>query len=101
MKKYVLAYSMNPGLTVFTPEDLQALTHINLAFGLVKEGRLDIGQLTNIGLCEKFRDWNPDIKIILSVGGWGAGGVLHHGHDRRGPQDLRPVLPGGRREIWP
>lgn len=74
MKKYVLAYSMNPGLTVFTPEDLQALTHINLAFGLVKEGRLDIGQLTNIGLCEKFRDWNPDIKIILSVGGWGAGG---------------------------
>lgn len=74
MKKYVLAYSMNSGLTVFTPDDLRALTHINLAFGLIKDGLLDMGQLTNIGLCEKFREWNPDIKIVLSIGGWGAGG---------------------------
>lgn len=74
MKKYVLAYSTNSGLTVFTPEDLRALTHINLAFGLIEDGLLDMSQLTNIGLCQKFREWNPDIKIVLSVGGWGAGG---------------------------
>lgn len=77
MKKYVpyvLAYSMNEGLDVFTPEDLRSLTHINLAFGLVKDGLLDMGMLTKIGLCEKFREWNPEIKIVLSVGGWGAGG---------------------------
>jgi len=74
MKNYVLAYSMNQGLTLFTPEDLRSLTHINLAFGLVKDGLLDMGMLTNIGLCEKFREWNPEIKIVLSVGGWGAGG---------------------------
>lgn len=74
MTKYALAYAANEGLTVFTQEDLRCLTHINLAFGLVKDGLLDISQLTNIGLIETFRTWNPDIKIVLSVGGWGAGG---------------------------
>lgn len=74
MKKYVLAYSMDPGLKLFTPEDLQALTHINLAFGLVKNGLLDMGGLPSIGLCKRFREWNPDIRLVLSVGGWGAGG---------------------------
>lgn len=74
MKKYVLAYSMDPGLALFTPGDLRALTHINLAFGLIKNGVLDMGGLPHIGLCERFREWNPDIKLVLSVGGWGAGG---------------------------
>ncbi len=73
MKKYALAYAMNEGLTVFTKEDLHCLTHINLAFGLVKDGLLDISGLTHMGLIETFRAWNPEIKIILSVGGWGAG----------------------------
>lgn len=74
MKNYALAYAMNDSLPLFTPEDLACLTHINLAFGLVKEHTLDMGQLTNIGLIEQFRQWNPEIKIVLSVGGWGAGG---------------------------
>ncbi len=72
MKKYALAYAMNEGLSVFTKEDLRCLSHINLAFGLVN--LVDMGQLTNIGLIETFRKWNPEIKIVLSVGGWGAGG---------------------------
>lgn len=74
MKKYALAYAANDSLPVFTPEDLRCLTHINLAFGLVKDGLLDMGGLTNIGLIDRFREWAPDIKIVLSVGGWGAGG---------------------------
>ena len=89
MKKYVLAYSMDPGLALFTPGDLRALTHINLAFGLIKNGVLDMGGLPHIGLCERFREWNPDIKLVLSVGGRG---LLRHGHDRGGPQGLRAVL---------
>lgn len=74
MEKYALAYATNEGLTVFTKEDLNCLSHINLAFGLVKDGLLDMGRLTNIGLIKVFREWNPDIRIVLSVGGWGAGG---------------------------
>lgn len=74
MKKYALAYAANDSLPVFTKEDLLCLTHINLAFGLVKGRELDMSQLTNIGLTGRFREWNPQIKIVLSVGGWGAGG---------------------------
>ena len=74
MQKYALAYAMNDSLPVFTKEDLNCLTHINLAFGLVKGNELDMSMLTNIGMTEKFRQWRPEIKIILSVGGWGAGG---------------------------
>ncbi len=74
MKKYVLAYAVNDSLPLFTQEDLNTLTHINLAFGLVKGEELDMSQLTNIGHIQRFREWNPRIKIVLSVGGWGAGG---------------------------
>lgn len=74
MKHYVLGYAMNPALPLFTQEDLTRLTHINLAFGLIKDGLLDMSQLTHIDLIGQFRQWNPDIRIVLSVGGWGAGG---------------------------
>ncbi|MDE6837684.1 MAG: hypothetical protein K2P33_04740, partial [Acutalibacter sp.] len=62
MKKYALAYAMNEGLPLFTKEDLQCLTHINLAFGLVKDGLLDMSQLTNLSLIETFRAWKPVIR---------------------------------------
>lgn len=74
MDRYVLAYATNHALPMFTQEDLQSLTHINLAFGLVKGDVVDISQLTNLHLLPTFRSWNPNIKIVLSVGGWGAGG---------------------------
>lgn len=86
MKKYVLAYAANDSLPVFTPEDLRCLTHINLAFGLVKDGLLDMSGLTNIGLVERFREWNPDIRIVLSVGGWGAGGFSEMAMTNEGRQ---------------
>lgn len=74
MKPFVLAYAMNDALPTITKEDLDCLTHINLAFGFIKDGLLDLSMLTHIGLLERFREWKPEIRIVLSVGGWGAGG---------------------------
>ena len=74
MKPYLIAYAMNHSLPTVTAEDARRFTHLNLAFGLIKDGLLDMSQLTNIGLIEQFRAWNPALKIVLSVGGWGAGG---------------------------
>ncbi|MBO5252407.1 MAG: chitinase [Clostridia bacterium] len=74
MKKYILGYAMNHSLPTVTKEDVLRLTHLNLAFGLIKDGLLDMSQLTHIDLLPTFREWNPDLKIVLSVGGWGAGG---------------------------
>lgn len=74
MKHYAIGYAMNHSLPTVKEEHAKQLTHINLAFGLIKDGLLDMHQLTNIGLIEQFRRWNPALKIVLSVGGWGAGG---------------------------
>ena len=74
MKKYAIAYAANAALPLFTQEDLRCLTHINLAFGLVDGNHLDMSQLTNLARIPQLRAWNPDIRVVLSVGGWGAGG---------------------------
>ena len=74
MKYYAIGYATNAALPDVTADDAQKLTHMNLAFGLIKDGLLDMSQLTHIGLTEQFRRWNPALKIVLSVGGWGAGG---------------------------
>ncbi len=74
MKHLILAYVANDSFPRVTEEDIKRLTHINLAFGLVKDGLLDMSGLTHMELLPKFRSWNPDLRIVLSVGGWGAGG---------------------------
>lgn len=71
---YRIAYVMDHSMHTVTAADVQSLTHINLAFGLLKDGQLDLHQLTNLSLISRFREWNPELKIVLSVGGWGAGG---------------------------
>ena len=69
-----IAYVMNHSLPTVTEADAKKLTHINLSFALLKDGVLDLHQLTDIGLIGKFRQWNPMLKIVLSVGGWAADG---------------------------
>ena len=74
MKYDVIAYCWNDALAGFTREDAQRLTHVNLAFGLIKDGLLDLHLLKYLHLLPKLREWNPEMKIVLSVGGWGADG---------------------------
>lgn len=88
MKKYAMAYAVNDSLPLFTEEDLHSLTHINLAFGSIKEDRVDVGRLTNIGLIGQFRKWNPDIKIVLSIGGGGVDGFSHMARTRLGRESF-------------
>ena len=74
MDYIVLGYANNEALPGVTPEDTRKLTHMNLAFGVIKDGLLDMSGLTNWDCVKNFRVWNPDLKLVLSVGGWGAGG---------------------------
>ena len=77
MKYDVIAYCWNDALAGFTREDAQRLTHVNLAFGLIEDGLLDLHLLKYLHLLPKLREWNPEMKIVLSVGGWGADGFSH------------------------
>ena len=73
-KYYKIGYVWDRYLDKVTPEDLKILTHINIAFGLVEDGKVKISHLKNMEQLARLREINPQIKILLSVGGWGAGG---------------------------
>lgn len=74
MKKAIIGYCTTEGMQMLTKEDAHILTHINLAFGVIENGLLDISRLGALREIERVRSYNPDIKIVLSVGGWTAGG---------------------------
>jgi len=73
-KKWILGYVGDRALPGFTAEDGGKLTHINLAFGVIRDGLLHMGGLPNITELPRIRSDNPHLRIVLSVGGWGAGG---------------------------
>ena len=75
MDKYIIAYAYGEGIYNINEEDARKLTHINIAFGtLDKNGLLSREGLQHMDAVGQIRKWNPNIKIVLSVGGWGAGG---------------------------
>lgn len=74
MEVFLIAYAGNAGIRLMTAEDARRLTHINLAFGVIRDGLLDTSRLDIWDELKQIRAWNPDIRIVLSVGGWGAGG---------------------------
>lgn len=51
------------------------LTHVNYAFGHVKEsfGGLRIDNVDRLKDIVRLKEQNPKLKVVLSVGGWGSG----------------------------
>jgi len=73
--KFKIAYAYLDGILKINESDAHILTHINIAFGLIgPDGLLNTDGLRYMEQVRQIRAWNPDIKIVLSVGGWGAGG---------------------------
>lgn len=74
MKHLLIAYATNKGVNMMTERDAQQLTHVNLAFGVIQDGLLSLEKLTVLNELPRLRAYNPQLRIVLSVGGWGAGG---------------------------
>ena len=57
-----------------TPEPTY-MTHINYAFGHVSEtfNSIDIQNPDNLKKVAALKELNPDLKVLLSLGGWGSG----------------------------
>ena len=58
-------------------EKANQITHINYAFANIKNGRIVEGDSTDYETLKKLNDFkeiNPDLKILISVGGWGWSG---------------------------
>lgn len=69
---YVLAY-VTAGATSIP--DTKLITHINYAFGVVNEtfNGIDIQNKDRLLLISGLKEKAPRLKVLLSIGGWGAG----------------------------
>ncbi|MGN1345265.1 MAG: glycoside hydrolase family 18 protein [Eubacteriales bacterium] len=72
MKK--AAYVWDRYLPQVDEHDLSVLDIINIAFGHVKESALSYDRPETASEIARLHARKPDLKILLSIGGWGAGG---------------------------
>lgn len=85
----LLGYVGDAALPKVTEQDARDLTHINIAFGHVgKDGLLSADYVRHTSELARIREANPDIKIVLSIGGWGAGGFSLMCRTSRGRADF-------------
>lgn len=74
-KKYIVAgYAADSKLQGITREDLMKLTHLNVAFGHVRNDEISTDHLKHTDHLKKIKQEFPQLTILLSVGGWSAGG---------------------------
>lgn len=74
-KEYkVIGYAGDHTLTEMREEDVLKLTHLNVAFGHVVNDGIQTSHLKNLAHLKRLKEINPNLTILLSVGGWSAGG---------------------------
>ncbi|MFD0715832.1 glycoside hydrolase family 18 protein [Paenibacillus sp. GCM10027626] len=74
-RNYIAAgYAVDSKLPDLTGEDLQKLTHLNVAFGHVRNDEIVTGHLQHTNQLWRIKQEHPGLTLILSVGGWSAGG---------------------------
>ncbi|MDI9469796.1 MAG: glycosyl hydrolase family 18 protein [Bacillota bacterium] len=70
-----LAYVTPQALQDVTDSQARRLTHLNLAFGIVVDNKIDVRRLIAMRFhLDRIRAANPDLVMCLSTGGGGAGG---------------------------
>jgi chitinase len=70
----VAGYAGDEALPSVTDEDARKLTHLNIAFGHVRDDEIRVDHLRHLNRLPELKAANPDLLILLSVGGWSAGG---------------------------
>ncbi len=74
MKHILAGYVIDSELKNLTAEDAAALDIINIAFAHCVDSKISFPHEDKLSELERIRGFNPDIKILVSVGGWGSGG---------------------------
>lgn len=74
-RKYIFApYVMDKEADSLRVVDIMRITHLNVAFAHVKDAIVTVDHLKNLNRLAIYKTINPDLKIILSIGGWSADG---------------------------
>ncbi|GMQ56568.1 glycoside hydrolase family 18 protein [Vallitalea sediminicola] len=71
---HLIGYVSIKDLVIFKEEDIKKSEIINLAFAKISEGKVVSEVLDYLPYIEKARAINPNIRFVLSIGGWSAGG---------------------------
>ena len=74
MKQLLIGYVGINDLDKVTKRDAQGLDVINLAFAHVKNGEVVCELEQSVSWMKQIKEWNQELKFVLSIGGWGAGG---------------------------
>ena len=74
MKPIVAAYVVHGELKNVSPEQALALDVINVAFAHCVNSQISFEHTEDLEYLPVIRSYNPNIKILFSVGGWGSGG---------------------------
>lgn len=70
----LIAYCLTDNLKTMKEKDVRVLDFIHVAFGLIKDGEVYWKEESGIEDISHIRKINPEIKIVLSIGGWEADG---------------------------
>lgn len=73
-RKKVIGYVGKNDLDIITTKDIEALDVINIAFAHIKNDEVVYEETGKENHLKRIKEINPNCKIVLSVGGWGAGG---------------------------
>lgn len=68
------AYIVHSELKNTTADDAKRLDVINVAFAHCKNSRFYFEHEEDLSHLERLRLANPDLRILISIGGWGSGG---------------------------
>lgn len=83
-RKKLIGYVSTNDLSLLSDSDIRALDVINLAFGHIVNGCVDYAPDCVLEEFKRIRKENADCKLVLSVGGWGAGGFSEAAADEEG-----------------
>ncbi len=84
----IIGYVGDNTLASLRGEDALKLTHMNIAFGHVKNDEISIEHLKHLDQLKKLKAINPNLTILLSVGGWSAGGFSEAASTAAGRQKM-------------
>ena len=75
MREKLIGYVSGKDFPLLIDKDIRALDVINIAFGAVENGRVIFKEPDGFEKeLQRVRSVNPQCKLVLSVGGWTAGG---------------------------
>ena len=70
----LIAYCLTENLSMMQERDIRVLDSINISFGLIHDGEVYWKEEQGKKDMERIRLINPQIQLVLSIGGWEADG---------------------------